>query len=130
MLSVTRLLCGTPTPGDLLRYGETAARGEGLPGSQVHNKPVVVWNVTCRRKLFCAHSCTDSNERAATDGLTIREARGVLEDLAAFGAPLIFFSGGEPLLWEDIFLLMKYAYSGDFLGAEPCCVFQPDPGGQ
>ncbi len=45
MLSVTRLLCGRPTPGDSLRYGETAGREEGLPRFQAHNKPVLVWNV-------------------------------------------------------------------------------------
>ncbi len=42
MLNITRLLCGTPTPGDLLRYGEIAGRKEALPGSRAHNKPVVV----------------------------------------------------------------------------------------
>ena len=129
MLSVTRLLCGTPTPGHLLRYGETAGRREGLPGFQAHNKPVVIWNVTCRCNLFCAHRYTASNEHAATDEVTTREAREVLEDLAAFGAPVILSSGGQPLLREDIFQLMKYAYSSGFLGAEPCCVFQPDPRG-
>lgn len=74
MLSVTRLLCGTPTPGELLRYGEAAARREGLPGFQAHNKPVVVWNVTRRCNLFWTHRYTDSNEHAATDELTTREA--------------------------------------------------------
>ncbi len=76
MLSVTRLLCGTPTPGDLLRYGETAARREGLPGSQVHNKPVVVWNDICRCNLFCAHYYIASNEQAAL--LSLLPAIGIL----------------------------------------------------
>ena len=130
MLSVTRLLCGTPTPGDLLYYAETAGRMGALPGSQAHTEPVVVWNVTRNCNLFYARRYTASNEHPATDEITTREAQEVLEDLAAFGAPVILFSGGEPLLREGIFQMMKYTYSGDFQGAEPRCVFQPDPRGQ
>ncbi len=116
--------------GDPLRCGETAGRREDLPVPQTHYKPVVAWNVTHRCNPSCAYCYPASNEHAATDEVTTREAREVLEDLAAFGAPVIPFSGGEPLLREDIFQLMKYTYSCDFLGAEPCCVFRPDPRGQ
>ena len=74
MLSVTRLLCGTPAPGDPLRCGETAGRRKDLPVPQAHYKPVVVWSATRRCNLFCAHCYTASNEHAATDELTTREA--------------------------------------------------------
>ncbi len=47
MLSVTRLLCGTATPGDALRYGRHSSK---LPAHLLHfaedKKPVVVWNCT------------------------------------------------------------------------------------
>ncbi len=33
----------------------------------------------------------------------------MVENLAAFGVPVILFSGGEPLLLEDIFQQIKYA---------------------
>ena len=117
MLNVTRLLCDTPTPGDGIRYGEhprhplTTASHEGP-----HHRPVVVWNVTRRCNLLCAHCYTASTEHAAPGELTADEAREVVRDLASFGVPAILFSGGEPLLRADIFELLAEAAS---LGAQP-----------
>ena len=117
MLSVTRLLCGSPTPGDAVRYGEPPLHPSGTPSSgRVHGRPVVVWNVTRRCNLLCTHCYTASTERRAPGELTTEEAKGVVEDLAAFRVPAILFSGGEPLLREDVFALMARAAS---LGVPP-----------
>ena len=35
----------------------------------------------------------------------------IIDDLAAFGAPVMLFSGGEPLVREDLVELAKYATS-------------------
>jgi len=110
MLGVTRLLCGTATPGDALRFGRETGR---LPPHLLHysedKRPVVVWNVTRRCNLHCAHCYSDSLDREYEGELSTAEARGVIEDLAAFGAPVILFSGGEPLLRPDLFELIGYA---------------------
>jgi radical SAM protein with 4Fe4S-binding SPASM domain len=37
------------------------------------------------------------------------EGRGLIEDLARFGSPVILFSGGEPLLRKDLLLLAQLA---------------------
>ncbi len=110
MLGVTRLLCGTATPGDALRFGRETGR---LPPHLLHysedKRPVVVWNLTRRCNLHCAHCYSDSFDREYEGELSTAEARGVIEDLAAFGAPVILFSGGEPLLRPDLFELIGYA---------------------
>jgi radical SAM protein with 4Fe4S-binding SPASM domain len=110
MLGVTRLLCGTVTPGDALRFGRLS--GE-LPPHLLHysedKKPVIAWNVTRRCNLHCAHCYTDSFDRQYEGELTTAEAKAVIDDLADFGAPVILFSGGEPLLRPDLPELVERA---------------------
>ena len=63
MLSVTRLLCGSPTPGDAVRYGEAPQHPRGIPApGGVHYRPIVVWNITRRCNLKCVHCYTASTK--------------------------------------------------------------------
>jgi len=114
MLGVTRLLCGTATPGDALRFGRQS--GE-LPPHLLHysedKKPVIAWNVTRRCNLHCAHCYTDSFDRDYEGELTTDDAKRVIDDLAAFGAPVILFTGGEPLLRPDLPELVNRAAGRD-----------------
>ena len=113
MLGVTRLLCGTATPGDALRYERRAGR---LPAHLLHysedKKPVVVWNLIRRCNLHCAHCYSDSFDKDYPGELDNAEARAVVDDLSAFGVPVILFSGGEPLLRPDLFDLIRHAQDG------------------
>jgi len=110
MLGVTRLLCGTATPGDALRFGRQSGQ---LPPHLLHysqdKKPVVVWNVTRTCNLHCVHCYADAHDKEYEGELTTEEALRVIDDLAQFGAPVILFSGGEPLLRPDLFQLIRYA---------------------
>jgi radical SAM protein with 4Fe4S-binding SPASM domain len=72
-------------------------------------KPVVVWNCTVRCNLACRHCYTASSDAAAPDELTTAAAQALLEDLAAFGVPVVLFSGGEPLLRGDLMELIARA---------------------
>jgi radical SAM protein with 4Fe4S-binding SPASM domain len=75
-------------------------------------RPVVFWNITDRCNLSCAHCYNRSEPHHATDGeLSSAEARGVIDDLAAMGVPLILFTGGEPLMRADIWELAAHARS-------------------
>ncbi len=110
MLSVTRLLTGTATPGDALRYGRLTS---DMPSHLLHfsadKKPIVVWNLTRRCNLFCMHCYSDSHDQAYPGELTTKEGRALLDDLAEFGVPTVLFSGGEPLTRPDLFELAAYA---------------------
>ncbi|MBI2914257.1 MAG: radical SAM protein, partial [Chloroflexi bacterium] len=110
MLSVTRLLNGTATPADALRYGRRTGR---VPSHLLHfsqdKKPVVVWNVTRRCNLFCMHCYAESRDRDYPGELTTEEGLALLDDLAALGAPTVLFSGGEPLTRPDLFQLVAHA---------------------
>jgi radical SAM protein with 4Fe4S-binding SPASM domain len=102
MISISRLLFDAVGPGDRLRYG-----GEQKANS--NQKPIVVWNCTCKCNLRCVH-CYSSSGYSDHDGIvTTEQAKSFINDLADFGVPVILFSGGEPLLREDILELADFA---------------------
>ncbi|MDO8683107.1 MAG: radical SAM protein [Armatimonadota bacterium] len=112
MIGITKLYCGTATPGDALRYGrESAKMPAHLLQYSKDKKPVVVWNVSRRCNLKCVHCYSDSDNVGYENELTTQEAKAMVEDLGDFGAPVLLFSGGEPLMREDIFELAELAKS-------------------
>lgn len=113
MIGISKLYCGTVEPSDALRYGRHSGQ---LPSHLLQfakdKKPVVVWNMTQRCNLKCvhcyAHAVEPSNHK---DPISTEQAKAIIDDLAQFGAPVILFSGGEPLVREDLVELAKYATS-------------------
>jgi len=110
MIGISKLYCGAVEPGDVLRY----ERGSGkLPSHLLQfskdKKPVVVWNMTRRCNLRCVHCYSGSQDRPYTGELTTAEAKAMIGDLAAFGSPVLLFSGGEPLMRPDLPELARYA---------------------
>lgn len=109
MLNLTRLWCGAPTPGDNLRYGE-APRGDGPPPQpRVHHRPVVVWNATRQCNLSCAHCYIAASAQPDPQELDTQAAFRVVDDLVAYGIPVLLLSGGEPLVRPDILEVARYA---------------------
>lgn len=104
MIGITKLYCGTATTGDALRYGR---RTKGMPAHLLQysadKKPIVVWNMTRRCNLKCIHCYACSENKSYPNELTFDEAQAMIRDLADFGAPVLLFSGGEPLIRQDIF---------------------------
>jgi Fe-coproporphyrin III synthase len=98
MISISRLYCGAAETMDALRYG-----------SEKHKRPVVVWNMTRRCNLKCIHCYSSSRNIRYRNELTTDEGKKLISDLAAFGSPVILFSGGEPLMREDLPELVKFA---------------------
>lgn len=99
MISITKLYCDRSSWGDTLRYDTPFAE----------RKPIVVWNCTRRCNLKCVHCYSRSCNQDYEGELTNEEARAMIRDLAAFKAPVLLFSGGEPLMREDMFELGAYA---------------------
>jgi len=110
MIGISKLYCGTVEPSDALRYGR---RSKDLPSHLLQfsrdKKPVVVWNVTRACNLKCVHCYAHAVEKTRERELTHDEGRTLIDDLAAFGAPVILFSGGEPLMRKDLITLASYA---------------------
>ncbi|MBW1797667.1 MAG: 12,18-didecarboxysiroheme deacetylase [Deltaproteobacteria bacterium] len=112
MIGISKLYCGTVEPSDALRYGR---RSRDLPSHLLQfsqdKKPVVVWNVTRACNLNCIHCYARAVDRTHEKEMTHDQGLAVIDDLAAFGAPVILFSGGEPLMRPDLTELAKYAVS-------------------
>lgn len=98
MLNITKLYCEKETPGDELRYKKGVS----------HRRPIVVWNSTRRCNLKCVHCYSDSKNKEYEGELTTDEAKSMISDLSDFKVPVLLFSGGEPLLREDIFDLIEF----------------------
>ncbi|WP_058301510.1 radical SAM/SPASM domain-containing protein [Gorillibacterium timonense] len=107
MLNLTRLLTGISADGDSLRYSPHAAQTKH--GVSSGRGPVVVWNVTRACNLNCLHCYSNATASGDADELSHEEALAFIDDLAAFHVPVLLFSGGEPLLREDLFTLIEYA---------------------
>jgi 12,18-didecarboxysiroheme deacetylase len=110
MIGISKLYCGAVEPADVLRYNRQS--GE-LPSNLLQfsadKRPVVVWNMTRRCNLKCIHCYSNSDDTDFPDELTTAEGKKLIDDLAKFGAPVILFSGGEPLLRPDLLQLAQYA---------------------
>lgn len=112
MLGVTKLLCETnKIQNGLGHKGHGAMHSPRLLQFSEDKIPIVVWNITKRCNLKCIHCYSDSLDKDYQGELTTKEAKAVVDNLAVFGVPVIIFSGGDPLLRNDIFEIAKYAGS-------------------
>jgi len=99
MINISKLYCGLAGSSDDLRYGQGSSFG-----------PVIAYNCTQRCNLRCLH-CYSSSETNSplVDELTTLEAKQLLSQLAEVNCPVVLFSGGEPLLRNDLFELLAEA---------------------
>ncbi|MFX1586762.1 MAG: radical SAM protein [Promethearchaeota archaeon] len=67
--------------------------------------PVVFWSITQRCNLNCTHCYVDQN----SNEISYEEACTVIDQLSEAKNFILVFFGGEPLLREDVFDLMRYA---------------------
>jgi Fe-coproporphyrin III synthase len=110
MIGISKLYCGTVEPSDALRYQRSSAT---LPSHLLQfsadKKPVVVWNVGRRCNLRCVHCYSQSRDMGYEGELTTAQGEALIDDLAAFKAPVLLFSGGEPLMRPDVLTLARRA---------------------
>ena len=109
MIGITKLLCGRATVSEALR-ADRKARPDLIQFAS-RSGPMVVWNLTARCNLHCAHCY--AAESCGDEELTTAEARALIDDLAGLDVPVVLLSGGEPLLREDVFDLIAYARERD-----------------
>ena len=98
MIGISKLYCGQVEPSDALRYGRHSSQ---LPSHLLQfsedKKPVVVWNMTRRCNLKCVHCYAQAVDPDGKDEISTEQGKAIISDLAAYGAPVMLFSGGEPL---------------------------------
>jgi pseudo-rSAM protein/SPASM domain protein len=109
MISVSKLLCGLDAEGDGLRYDAADESSKPQITEDRQRRPVVVWNATKQCNLACEHCYAGADCERAPGELSTAEGRALIDDLADYGVPVLLFSGGEPLVREDLSTLVAYA---------------------
>ena len=74
-----------------------------------HVPVVIVWNITNRCNLNCLHCHQSSTLSPSERELTTHEALQIVDKLSDAGLSILTFSGGEPLVRNDIYDLIKRA---------------------
>ena len=110
MIGISKLYCGTVEPSDAIRYNRLSSR---LPSHLLQfskdKKPVIVWNITKKCNLKCIHCYSKSTILKGNQELTTDDGFKLIDDISSFGVPVLLFSGGEPLMRDDIIPLLEYA---------------------
>ena len=110
MIGISKLYCGAVEAADALRYGRQAGQ---MPSHLLQfskdKKPVVVWNMTRRCNLKCVHCYAQALDEQGKDEIDTPAAKEIINDLADYGAPVMLFSGGEPLVRRDLVELASHA---------------------
>ena len=99
-----------------MRLLADAERGVGLPPARRARPPgpVVIWNLIRRCNLTCKHCYALSADHDYAGELSTAEVFTVMDDLKAFGVPVLILSGGEPLLRPDLFAIAARAKAMGF----------------
>jgi radical SAM protein with 4Fe4S-binding SPASM domain len=106
MLDVSRLLCRPEEMVARVRAGGSPGRGHRFADAK---RPVVVWNVTRRCNLHCAHCYASARASAHPEELTPAEGRALVAELGRCRVPALILSGGDPLLRADLLDLVRQA---------------------
>jgi hypothetical protein len=114
MIGISKLYCGTVEPSDALAL-RTRLRPTPVPPAAVRqgqearcgleHDPALQPEM---RALLRPRRGTEQITRIPSPR---NRPRAMIDDLAQFGAPVMLFSGGEPLVREDLVDLAKYATS-------------------
>jgi radical SAM protein with 4Fe4S-binding SPASM domain len=69
---------------------------------------VVSWNVTLKCNLKCAHCYINAAETELPDELSTDAAKMLIHQITEVSRPLLILSGGEPLMRDDIYEIIRY----------------------
>ena len=80
----------------------------GISYPQAAGAPItIVWNFTNRCNLTCLHCHQDSSPASSYPELTTSQAFKVIDNMSDAGVAILTFSGGEPLLRNDLYDAIK-----------------------
>ncbi|WP_058366335.1 TIGR04347 family pseudo-SAM/SPASM protein [Haloparvum sedimenti] len=109
MISISKLLCGLDAESDGLRYDAADESAADQITERKQHRPVVVWNTTKQCNLYCSHCYASADTETIPGELSTAEGKALLDQLADFGVPVVLFSGGEPLVRDDLPELVAHA---------------------
>ena len=97
-----------------MRMLDDSLPAQRTPQVQRPSGPVVIWNLIRRCNLTCRHCYATSTDKDFPGELSTDEVYKVMDDLRAYGVPVLILSGGEPLLRPDIMDISRRAKAMGF----------------
>jgi len=85
-----------------LGYSPTASN------SEKYIPLVISWNLTRKCNLKCSHCYINASPTELKDELNTEESKQLIDQIAQVSRPLLILSGGEPLLRNDVYELIRY----------------------
>jgi len=78
------------------------------------NPFIVIWEVTRACALSCLHCRAEAQYHRYPDELDTDQAKALIRDIHAMDNPILVFTGGDPLMRDDLFELCydRYASCG------------------
>lgn len=85
-----------------------APNSASVSGDEKYVPLVISWNVTLKCNLKCSHCYINAKETKQVDELSTDAAKMLIHQVTEVSRPLLILSGGEPLLRDDIYEIIKY----------------------
>ncbi len=97
--------CAGGLEGDLPLTAEASTES----ASTQYLPKLIAWEVTRSCNLSCRH-CRAAAEKGPYPGeLSLEQGKALLDDIASFADPVMIFTGGDPLMREDIWDLVEHS---------------------
>jgi AdoMet-dependent heme synthase len=91
--------------------GKAELGGNNMVFSRDFNKDpfIVIWELTRACQLKCLHCRAEAQYRRDHRELTLEEGKNLIDQIHDMNNPMLVFTGGDPLMREDVFDIAKYA---------------------
>ncbi|MBU9714058.1 TIGR04053 family radical SAM/SPASM domain-containing protein [Evansella tamaricis] len=73
------------------------------------NPFIVIWELTRACELKCLHCRAEAQHKRHPLELRFEEGKKLIDDIHSMGNPMLVFTGGDPLMRDDVYDIAKYA---------------------
>jgi len=80
-----------------------------FPRDYNENPFIVIWELTRACELKCLHCRAEAQYHRHPLELSFDEGKKLIDDIHSMNNPMLVFTGGDPLMREDVFDIAKYA---------------------
>ncbi|MFA9557025.1 TIGR04053 family radical SAM/SPASM domain-containing protein [Evansella sp. AB-rgal1] len=80
-----------------------------FPQNYDENPFIVIWELTRACELKCLHCRAEAQYRRDPSELTFDQGKKLIDDIHSMNNPMLVFTGGDPLMREDVFDIASYA---------------------
>ncbi|MEQ6375472.1 TIGR04053 family radical SAM/SPASM domain-containing protein [Bacillaceae bacterium S4-13-58] len=80
-----------------------------FPQNYDENPFIVIWELTRACQLKCLHCRAEAQYKRNPFELKFEEGKKLIDEIHSMGNPMLVFTGGDPLMREDVFDIAKYA---------------------